>query len=91
MVENAWVTSLGLIAGALTTVSFVPQVVQIWRTKRAEDVSSHMFVIFSLGVFLWLIYGVYIHSVPIIVANIITLILCLSVLWLKWKCRERKC
>ena len=84
------VTWVGLTAGTCTTISFVPQVAHIMRTRRAEDVSGLMFAIFSLGVLLWLIYGLSIRSLPVIVANLITLMLSLSVLWLKWQCRPRR-
>lgn len=79
---------LGFLAAVLTTVSFVPQVYKIYRTKRAEDVSTPMFVIFSTGVLFWLIYGVSMKSMPLILANAITLVLALMVLFLKWKYRE---
>ena len=50
--------TLGLIAGALTTVAFIPQVIKIWKTKYATDISLGMFAIFSCGVLLWLFYGI---------------------------------
>lgn len=75
--------TLGLAAGALTTVSFLPQVVKIWRAKSAKDVSYAMFLTFSLGVFLWLLYGIAIGAVPVIVTNAVTLVLALAVVLLK--------
>lgn len=77
------------MAGTLTTVSFVPQVVKIWKSKHAGDVSGMMFAIFSGGVVLWLSYGIMLRAWPIIVANAITLVLSVSVLVLKWKWRSR--
>jgi len=74
---------LGLVAGSLTTISFVPQVLKIWRTRSGQDVSFGMFILFSLGVLLWLVYGLALGAVPIIVANAATLILALVVLALK--------
>lgn len=74
---------LGLIAGSLTTVSFVPQVVRIWRTRSTHDISLLMFSIFSAGVVCWLWYGIALGSWPIIVANIVTLALSLTVLCFK--------
>jgi MtN3 and saliva related transmembrane protein len=74
---------LGLVAGSLTTISFVPQVLKIWRTRSGQDVSLGMFILFSLGVLLWLVYGLALGAVPIIVANAATLILALVVLALK--------
>ncbi|MBI3898032.1 MAG: SemiSWEET transporter [Gammaproteobacteria bacterium] len=74
---------LGLAAGTLTTVAFVPQVVQTWRTRSARDVSLGMFCLFSSGVVLWLIYGIFIDSWPIIAANTVTLGLSLAILYFK--------
>lgn len=75
---------LGLSAGFLTTISFVPQVVKIWRSKSAADISTSMFALFSLGLILWLIYGFYLQSLPIILANSITLVLTAIILILKY-------
>ena len=75
---------LGLSAGFLTTISFVPQVVKIWRSKSAADISTSMFALFSLGLILWLIYGIYLQSMPIILANSVTLILTAIILILKY-------
>lgn len=74
---------LGLLAGTLTTVAFVPQVVKIWQSKSASDISFGMFLIFNLGLVLWLLYGMAIHSIPVIVANAITLVLTGIILVLK--------
>lgn len=77
--------TLGLIAGALTSISFLPQVIKTWRSGSARDLSLSMFGIFSLGVTLWLIYGVKVNSIPIIAANALTLALCLVILYFKVK------
>lgn len=77
------VTLLGLTAGALTTVAFVPQVIKTWKTKSAGDLSLGMYSIFCTGVLLWLLYGIIIGDIPIIVANVITLILALIILYFK--------
>lgn len=77
--------TLGLLAGALTTVAFIPQVVKIWKTKHARDISLGMFAIFSSGVLLWLFYGIRIGSLPVIVANAVTLGLSLTILVFKIK------
>ncbi len=76
---------LGLIAGALTTVAFIPQVIKIWKTKHATDISLGMFAIFSIGVLLWLFYGIEIDAVPVIVANAVTLGLSLTILVFKMR------
>lgn len=75
--------TLGLIAGALTTVAFIPQVVKIWKTRHTRDISLGMFAIFSAGVFLWLLYGIQIGATPIVIANIVTLALALTILVFK--------
>jgi MtN3 and saliva related transmembrane protein len=74
---------LGFVAGALTTVSFWPQLWKTWRTKSAGDVSLGMLLTFSVGVLLWLLYGVLLGAWPIIVANMITVLLTLTILILK--------
>lgn len=75
---------IGLSAGALTTISFVPQVIKTWRSKSADDISTGMFAIFSIGLVLWLIYGIYLQSLPIIISNVITLGLTVLILSLKY-------
>ncbi|HLA33461.1 MAG TPA: SemiSWEET transporter [Rhodocyclaceae bacterium] len=80
-----FVTSVGFAAAFLTTVAFVPQVLKIWRTRSAEDVSLGMYSLFSLGVALWLAYGVLIASWPVIVANGVTLLLAGAVVAMKLK------
>ena len=77
--------TLGLLAGTLTTVAFVPQVVKIWKTKHARDISLGMLAIFSSGVLLWLFYGIEIGAMPVIVANAVTLGLSLTILIFKIK------
>ena len=74
---------LGMLAGTLTTVAFVPQVVKTWQSKSASDISFGMFLIFNLGLVLWLLYGIAIHSMPVIIANAVTLVLTGMILVLK--------
>jgi len=76
---------IGYTAGALTTLAFVPQVVQIYRTKSVKDVSLAMFLLFTLGVALWLGYGIMTHSFPVVAANAVTLMLSFVILYFKWK------
>jgi MtN3 and saliva related transmembrane protein len=78
---------IGLLAGALTSISFVPQAWRIWKTRSAKDLSLPMFLIFSAGVVLWLTYGLLSKDIPIILTNVITLALCLSIIFMKWKFR----
>lgn len=74
---------IGTCAGILTTIAFIPQVSKTWRTGSAQDISLLMFLLFSTGVALWLTYGLLLHSLPIIIANAITLALSCSILVLK--------
>ena len=78
---------LGLIAGAFTTIAFVPQVIRTWRVKSANDLSLAMISLNAAGVFLWAIYGVYTRSLPIIAANVVTFCLVFTVLLLAIKYR----
>ena len=84
MLISDWtITLIGSVAAALTTVAFVPQVIRVWRLKDARDISLPTFLIFSVGLVAWLVYGIYIASVPVIVANVLTLILSLTIVTLK--------
>lgn len=74
---------IGSLAATLTTCAFIPQVVRIIQTRHTKDISLLMYLAFTLGVALWLAYGVLLNSWPIIVANGITLLLSSAVLFMK--------
>ena len=74
---------IGLIAGALTTTAFVPQVYKTWKSKSAEGLSLTMFLVFFVGIILWLIYGIYIQSLAMILANAVTGFLALMLIIFK--------
>ncbi|MEN6444132.1 MAG: SemiSWEET transporter [Methanoregula sp.] len=76
---------VGCIAGALTTLSFVPQVLRSWKLKETKDLSLAMLLLFAIGVLLWTVYGIWIGSLPIIAANLITFILILFLVWMKFR------
>ena len=76
---------IGGCAGILCAVSFLPQVVKIFRSKNAGNISLLTFSIFSMGVFLWFIYGLLIRDIPIIITNIAVFILALSIIFMKLK------
>ena len=76
---------LGLLAAFCTTVAFVPQLVKVWRSRSANDISLGMFLLMTLGIALWLLYGIAILDLPLIVANAITLGLAASILVMKLK------
>lgn len=79
---------IGYVSAFLTTLAFVPQAHQSWKTRDLSGVSLPMYSMFSLGVLGWFIYGVMINSWPIMVANSITLGLATMVLYLKVKHKE---
>lgn len=74
---------IGLAAATLTTVSFLPQAYRSLRTHDTRSISLSMYAIFTLGIALWLIYGLLIHDLPVMLANGVTLVLALIVLVLK--------
>jgi len=76
---------LGFTAASLTTLAFLPQVIQVWRSRSTKDISLPMLITFIAGVSLWLIYGVRVNAAPIVIANAITLILNLAILRFKLK------
>ncbi|MFP4529303.1 MAG: SemiSWEET transporter [Candidatus Kapaibacterium sp.] len=76
---------IGFCAAICTTIAFVPQAIMTWRTRQTRDISLPMYIIFTLGVICWLIYGIMLNALPIILANIVTLALALSILILKLK------
>ena len=79
------ITFIGSIAALCTTISFLPQVIKVRRTRHTADLSLPMYVIFSLGVLLWTCYGVMTGSWPIMLANTITLGLSLYIVAMKVK------
>lgn len=79
------ITVLGLIAGFCTTVAFLPQVFKILQTKHTRDLSLPMYILLSLGVSLWTVYGILLRSLPVIVANVIVFFLSLYIIAMKVK------
>jgi len=79
---------LGLIAGTCTTIAFLPQVIKTWKSKTAKDLSLGMFSFFCFGVLLWLIYGIRMGDIPVIIANLFTLILASILLFFKLRFKE---
>ncbi|MGD6807842.1 MAG: SemiSWEET transporter [Candidatus Bathyarchaeia archaeon] len=81
------ITILGLTAALFTTVSLLPQLMKAYKTKSTKDVSTGMFILFCGGVFLWLLYGVFVHDFPIIIANSLAFIQAVVILFFKVKYR----
>lgn len=77
------VTALGLLAGTLTTIAFVPQVIKTWRTRSTHDISLGMFAILVAGMLAWLVYGAIIGDLPLVLANGVTLLLAGTILVFK--------
>jgi MtN3 and saliva related transmembrane protein len=71
---------IGYLAATLTTIAFIPQVLHTWRLRSAQGISIGMYVIFTIGVALWLLYGILLDAWPLIISNTLTLALALSIL-----------
>jgi MtN3 and saliva related transmembrane protein len=80
---NSTVEFLGMLAGSCTTIAFLPQVIKTWRSRSAKDLSLGMFLIFTIGVALWLAYGIMQNDLPIILANLFTLLMAFTLLLFK--------
>jgi MtN3 and saliva related transmembrane protein len=76
---------IGSTAATLTTTAFIPQAWKVWRTNHTADISLGMYILFTIGVALWLAYGILLESWPIIIANSVTLLLAGAVLVMKIK------
>jgi MtN3 and saliva related transmembrane protein len=75
-----WTEGIGLIAGALTTIAFIPQAWRVWQTRSARDISLVTFLTFFVGIAVWLAYGLLIGSVAVTAANAVTLVLAAAIL-----------
>ena len=76
---------IGISAACLTTAAFLPQVVKAHTSKHTKDLSLAMFLLLSTGLVLWTVYGIALHSVPVIAANTVTLVLAVYIIYLKIK------
>ncbi len=74
---------IGYAAGTLTTLAFLPQVIKTWQSRSAKDISFSMFLMFCLGVALWIAYGILNSDPPVIIANVVTLTLASIILGFK--------
>ncbi|MFN7220360.1 MAG: SemiSWEET transporter [Burkholderiales bacterium] len=80
MLITEWI---GTAAACCTTLAFVPQVLKIWRSRSARDISLPMYLVFAAGVLLWFAYGVLLGAWPIIIANAVTIVLADAVIVMK--------
>lgn len=85
MILDYLIKYIGFFAAFCTTVAFIPQAVKVYKTKSTKDISLYMFIVFSIGVLSWLIYGISKLDLPLILANAVTLILSLYILFYKIK------
>lgn len=79
---------LGFIAAVCTTFAFLPQVIKVWKTKQTKDLSLRMYTVMFIGICLWFVYGLRIHSLSIILANIVTGFLVFTILVYIFKNKE---
>lgn len=79
------ISIIGLVAGAITVVSFFPQLMKAWKTKSTKDVSLGMFSMFSVAVFLWFVYGILIKDLPVTITNFLVFVQALTILMFKVK------
>ncbi len=77
------VTLIGLTAAFCTTAAFLPQVIRTWQTRSTKDLSLGMFLVMTTGVLLWLVYGLFLHDLPLIAANGVTFLLSGTILYFK--------
>ena len=79
------VEAIGSLAAALTTLSFLPQVIKTWQHALGRGFLVDMAAAFTAGLFFWLLYGLAIGSWPVIGANVLTLALVLTIAFVKWR------
>ena len=79
---------LGMTAGCISSITFLPQVIKTWRTKSAADISLLMFTFATISVIMWLIYGIILGNIPIIFTNAMVLLFSLIMLYLKYRFRN---
>ena len=88
-IDTRTVEDIGFVAAFCTTAAFVPQLLRVVKLRSAREISLGTFLLFSVGVALWLLYGIYTGSKPVIASNLVTLVLSLSILVLKLRYDRR--
>ncbi len=83
-----YIKLLGLVAGTITSVTFLPQVIRIYKTKSAKDISSAMLGMLIVGVAMWLAYGIAVNDIAIMYTNGMVLFLSLIMLYFKFRFKE---
>lgn len=79
-----WIEMVGLTGSALSSITFIPQVVQAWKTKSVGDLNLSMIVIIAVSTIVWLVYGIGRGALPVIICNAIILILSLTLIYFKF-------
>ena len=82
-----WIDVVGSVAAVLTTASFIPQAWQTFKTRDVTGISLGMYSVFTVGVALWLLFGILMQSWPLMIANGITLMLAAAILAMKLRYR----
>lgn len=80
-----YIKILGLAAGSITSITFLPQLIQIWKTKSAKDLSLGMLSLLIIGVSMWLVYGIMVEDIAIIYTNSMVLAMSLLMLYFKFR------
>jgi len=83
-----WTQVIGLAAGVCTAISLVPQVIKTIKEKQAEDVSLVMLLVLGTGLALWIIYGIKRNDLPIVVTNSFSLLVNITMTFLRIKYRR---
>ena len=80
---------LGLIAGTLSCITFVPQIFKTWKSKSVKDISVSSFLIVVCSTIVWIGYGILKDSISVLLTNIIVFFTAVVMLWMKWKFTEK--
>ena len=83
MIDTTIITIIGLMAGSLTTFSYLPQLVKVLKTKSAKDLSVHWLYALTIGLVFWIVYGYLISSLPVMLFNVILILITIWLLVLK--------
>ena len=85
LIQMTGIQILGMLAGTITSITFLPQVIKVWKSRSAKDLSLVMLVLLMIGVSLWLVYGLVIVDGAIIYTNSMVLLMTLILLFFKLK------
>ena len=86
--NDEFIKVIGIVAGVCTAVSLIPQIIKIQRDKKAEDLSVAYLAVLLIGLILWIVYGVLRKDIPVIATNVVSVIINIVTLVLRWKYRR---